>query len=259
MTRALVLAAGMGTRLSPLTDDKPKAMVSFLGRPLIERQLEVLRSTGIEDIAIIGGFRSDRLQGLGVPIVENRDYQRTNMVASMMCGAYLFDGTQDLVVSYGDILYEKRVLDGLLNKRGEVVVSADKNWLDLWRIRMNDPLEDAETFSVAGEDRIKELGQKPRDLQGIEGQYMGLNKFSAAGHRKFISHMEKSLAGTGGHRSIAMTDLMQNLIDHRFDVRASWTKSGWIEVDTIDDHAIYESLYKEGTLARFVNIDGDLQ
>ncbi|MBK1652709.1 sugar phosphate nucleotidyltransferase [Halorhodospira halochloris] len=60
--RAIILAAGQGTRLRPLTDDRPKCMVELEGKPLLEHQLEVLRGAGIEDIHVVGGYRAEWLQ-----------------------------------------------------------------------------------------------------------------------------------------------------------------------------------------------------
>jgi NDP-sugar pyrophosphorylase family protein len=59
---AIILVAGQGTRLRPLTNDKPKCLVELAGKPLLEHQLETLRARGVEDIHIVGGYRADQLQ-----------------------------------------------------------------------------------------------------------------------------------------------------------------------------------------------------
>ena len=69
--RAIVLAAGMGTRLLPLTRDRPKCLVELAGRPLLERQIAVLRRVGIDDISVVTGYRSDQVKPPGVRIIAN--------------------------------------------------------------------------------------------------------------------------------------------------------------------------------------------
>jgi len=61
--RVIILAAGQGTRLRPFTDDRPKCLVELHGRPLLHRQLDVLRAAGLNDIALVGGYRADCLEG----------------------------------------------------------------------------------------------------------------------------------------------------------------------------------------------------
>ena len=108
--RAVILAAGCGTRLRPLTDNRPKCMVELAGSSLLERQLMVLRAAGIDQITVVTGFRSDKIDADGCHLVHNPDYSVTNMVATLFCAREAFSAEHDLLISYGDIVYEPRVL-----------------------------------------------------------------------------------------------------------------------------------------------------
>ena len=72
---AIILAAGLGSRLRPLTDDRPKCLVSVLGTPMVEQQIRFLHEVGIKDITLVTGYRADRLDYLkeryGVELVHN--------------------------------------------------------------------------------------------------------------------------------------------------------------------------------------------
>ena len=74
MTKAIILAAGQGTRLLPYTKDLPKCMVEICGKPLIEFQLEVLRSCGISDINLVVGYESQKLESYGIPMYKNDNF-----------------------------------------------------------------------------------------------------------------------------------------------------------------------------------------
>ena len=114
--KVIILAAGQGTRLRPLTDDRPKCMVEVNGKSIIERQLAVMHNCGIkdEDITIVAGYRGDvlqqKFQDTKMDIIINEDYETTNMVCSLMCASELMESQDDILISYGDIIYEETVL-----------------------------------------------------------------------------------------------------------------------------------------------------
>lgn len=83
----IILAAGLGTRLRPLTNDRPKCLVPVLGTPMIEQQLRFLTEVGITDITVVSGYCADRLEYLktryGVKIVHNEYYNEYNNIYSL--------------------------------------------------------------------------------------------------------------------------------------------------------------------------------
>lgn len=234
--KAIILAAGMGSRLRPLTDDKPKCLVELDKIPLLDRQLEVLKSAGISNVHVIGGYLGHMLKRPNVTLHMNENYESTNMVETLFCAEEVLQGTQDIIISYGDIVYEPRVLQKLISSEAEVSVAADLDWLRYWYERMPNPLVDVETFVVDESDRIIELGQRPESLDVIEGQFMGLIKFRSDSLPKLrkawldARHQNRPLAS-----SMPMTDFLQMLIDRDWDVRASFVSGGWAEVDSVQD------------------------
>ena len=82
--KAIILAAGSGTRLKKYTENLPKGMLDFMGKTLIERQIEVYKECGIKDIIIVRGFAADKITYEGVKYYTNKDYANTNMVESLM-------------------------------------------------------------------------------------------------------------------------------------------------------------------------------
>ena len=94
--RAVILAAGEGTRLRPHTNDRPKCLVELAGRPLLAWQLDALHAAGVTDVTIVTGYRADQIT-VGTRRVHNDRYDDTNMVASLMCARAAFDGTDDVL------------------------------------------------------------------------------------------------------------------------------------------------------------------
>lgn len=252
MTRAIVLAAGQGTRLRPHTDDKPKCLVELAGRPLLARQLAALKRAGIEDIVLVGGYRADRLDDWHDTVVLNAAFESTNMVHSLFCAEAAFDGGDDVLIAYSDILYEDRVLRALLDCPAELAVAVNTQWRALWEQRMDDPLSDAETLRIDHAGHIVEIGKKASDYAEIEGQYMGLIKVRAD---QAVRVRAAFLASGPERASMYMTDFLQGLADSGLALTAVRVDGGWLEVDTVEDLAAYEALAGRGELDRFCRLD----
>ena len=92
--KAIILAAGRGSRLKGLTDDRPKCLVELGGVRLLDWQLAALKAAGIEDVVVVTGYRADLLQAEGVRTIHNPDWARTNMVRSLLCAALRSDEAQ---------------------------------------------------------------------------------------------------------------------------------------------------------------------
>jgi choline kinase len=237
MPKTLILAAGEGTRLRPHTIDRPKCLLEVEGRSLLDRQLDVLRAEGADPIVLIGGYLADKLRRPGIALKLNPRYAETNMVWTLFCAEEELEG--EVIVAYGDIVYSRKILRALLDSRADIAVTIDLDWEAYWRARNEDPIADAETLKVAPDGRILELGQKPKSLAEIEGQYMGLMKFSAAGIEtlKKVFHGARRAGNLRGKlpEKAYMTDLLQATIDAGHRLQSVPVHGGWVEVDTVSD------------------------
>ena len=235
--KVIILAAGEGTRLRPFTLDRPKCLVEVDKVSLLDMQLSVLRKEKVEQVVLIGGYLSEMLARSGVELRLNQRYFETNMVWTLFCAEEDFgDG---FILAYGDIVYSREVLRELIVKDGDICVAIDLDWEQYWRARNEDPLDDAETLKMNKNGEITEIGQKPKSLSEIEGQYMGLIKFSSIGVSilKKIFHHSK-MTGYLKDKSLEkafMTDLLQAIIDSGYKVQSVPVHAGWIEVDTVED------------------------
>jgi len=146
--RTIHLAAGQGTRLRPITNDRPKPLVELAGTSLLERNVETLQTAGVDDQVVVTGYMSERIEELGYETVHNEVFDETEMVYSLFCAQERFPNDRDLIISYGDILYDRSVVEEILSCDAPLSVVIDKKWRDLWQGRFDDPLEDAETLQI---------------------------------------------------------------------------------------------------------------
>lgn len=242
MKRLIILAAGRGTRLGPITDALPKCMVPLAGKPLLEWQLDTAREAGAEAIIVVRGYRGDQLTLSGVTYVENPAFASTNMVYSLWCARQYF--ATEFVLSYGDILYNPDVLRALFRAPHAIAVAVDSRWLSYWRQRFANPLSDAESLQLDADGCIVDIGKKVRALSDIQGQYVGLVGFRDRGVdvlRTALAERAQTCEGQArpnGSRPFAqqyVTDLLQGLIDQGHSIHSVPTEGGWLEIDTLGD------------------------
>lgn len=237
--KAFILAAGQGTRLRPLTNDRPKCLVELAGKPLLEHQLAVLRAAGVSDIHIIGGYRADQLRRPDATLHINPRYAETNMVTTLFAAEEEMTADADIIISYGDIVFEPGVLAALIELDAPIALAVDRAWRRYWAARMEDPLVDAETLKLTDGNRVVELGKKPQSYDDIEGQYTGLIKIRADHVAKLPGiwrAMDRDALFDGkDHDNMYMTSFIQHLIDMGWETRAAFIENGWAEVDCQED------------------------
>ena len=183
--KSIILAAGEGKRLRPLTENIPKCMVKLFGKSLLEWQVDTFRRHGISDISVVTGYRAESITIPNIKFYKNDEFASTNMVETLFCAKN--EMHDNVIVSYGDILFEGRVLNKLIDSTEDISVVVDKEWEKYWNVRFDDPLEDAETMLLDRDGYILDLGQKPNTIQEIHRQYIGLMKF----HGKSLDFMNQ--------------------------------------------------------------------
>ncbi|HTS51316.1 MAG TPA: phosphocholine cytidylyltransferase family protein [Bryobacteraceae bacterium] len=242
---AVILAAGRGSRLGVQTEDRPKCMVELAQRPLIARQMAALRRGGVTRIGVVRGYRGDMIDFPDVAYFENPRWAETNMVMSLVAAADWLR-TGPAVISYADIFYGHDIVEQLAASPGDLAVAYDRGWRSLWTRRFADPLSDAETFRTDALGNLIEIGRRATRIEEIEGQYMGLLKFTP----RAWSAVEAVLAGLDPKTRDAMdmTTLLRALLDSGFPISTAGISGQWGEIDSLDDLNLYEKMIREGEL-----------
>jgi phosphoenolpyruvate phosphomutase len=250
---AVILAAGQEEQLLPLTEDKPKALLDIKGKTILERQIHILKSAGINNIAVSLGYRAGAVKLPNLQTFENPNYQSTGIAASLFAATPMLKGR--VIVMYGDILFDKTILERLLASPADVSVVVDRAWYDLYRTEGRSP--EGADLVVTGEAPVRshrflpseepadilKIGQK-LDKKSVTGEFIGLACFSAEGVAQLKKAYQDGLdkpADAPYHeapsfRLASLNDLLQELIDRKVAVKAIDTYKGWLEIDTIEDY-----------------------
>ncbi|HEY6608112.1 MAG TPA: NTP transferase domain-containing protein, partial [Candidatus Limnocylindria bacterium] len=237
--RAIIVAAGRGSRMRHLTRDRPKTTLLLGHRSLIDRQLDAFRALGIDDITIVTGYRAEMLQLPGVRTRHNGDWANNNILHSLMYAADELDG--EVIVSYSDIVYERSVVERLLEADGDLLAICDTAWKDIYVGRLDHPVGQAEKV-VVQDGRIARIG-KHLTADEADGEFIGLLRVSRRGAellRTTFAELAATHAGapfqaSSQFENAYLTDMLQELIDRGHEVRPVMIEGGWREIDTIED------------------------
>ena len=166
--KAIILTAGKGKRLEPLTKDIPKSMLKVGGKTLIERLINTLNELGITDITLITGHgakKVEELLGNKVKYIYNKKYDSTNNILSQWLAKDIIK-ENDCLIMHADILIHKDIIKRLIDHKGDICLAIqEKDKRDMIRVKMKDGL-------------ITEIN-KPIPFEGAFGNFIGAAKYSA--------------------------------------------------------------------------------
>jgi choline kinase len=237
--RAIILAAGRGSRMKRLTESKPKCLVELRGKPLLDWQLEALYAGGITEVGIVTGYKRELLSIRGLVEFFNPRWTETNMVTSLSCAGPWLQETP-CIVCYSDIFFSAAAVKSLLKIQDPIALTYDPNWLGLWKDRFGDPLLDAETFRLNADKSLAEIGKKPHSVFEVEGQYMGLLRFTPIGWSA-VTKIRSALTGKEND-VMHMTHMLQKIIEARLlRIAAIPVHDECGEIDSQEDLELYQT------------------
>ncbi len=257
---AIILAAGEGKRLRPITNDKPKSLVKLFGKTLLEWQLSIFQKCGIDDICVVTGYNSQLINYPGLDYIKNNNFMNTNMMESLFCASEKFK--ESTIVSYADIIFEEKILRALIGSDEDFSIIIDKNWKEYWELRFENPIKDAESLKIDNDGFITNIGKKVNAVGEIEGQYIGLMKFQNNAIKKIKSFYngckltyERNNTNPLNHnlpfKNSYMTDFLQGLIDNGSKLKAVTIAGGWLELDSMNDYNLYTKSNSEKLISKF--------
>lgn len=187
--KAVILAAGVGSRLAPLTDDRPKALVPVLGEPILFRHLGSLAKAGIaeRDVIVVGGYKIDVLRqaladgGHGdVTVVPNDRFEPWNNFWSLYVAEAAIGGDDFLQID-GDALLDDVILPRMIAAPGEALLAVD----------CRDELDD-ETMKVQLRPDGQQVAAVSKKLAAADcvGEYIGVTKLTAAAAHQVFRELE---------------------------------------------------------------------
>lgn len=262
--KAIILAAGEGKRLKPFTDRNPKCLLPLEGKSILDRQIETMHSLGLSDVVCVKGYMADKIMRDDIKFYINEKFSTTNMVMTLWCAKEEFN--DDIIISYGDILYNAEVLEKVMKSPHDISVVVDREWEAYWKMRFDEPLKDAEALKMDNQSRIKVIGQKAKNISDVEAGYIGLIKFSKKGletlRTSFLNAQraaEKGDSPWGISRPFEgayMTDMLQGLINEGNEVYGTLINGGWFEIDSNRDYDLAKRLFVNGKVTNLHAVCG---
>jgi phosphoenolpyruvate phosphomutase len=234
VTGAVVLAASQGD-LGNLTCDQPKCMIDVRGQSLLQRLVSTLSDSGIREIAVVRGYRKETIALGGIVTVDNDRHADTGEVYSLACARRQLEG--NVVLTYGDILFRRYILDGLLAADGDIVVAVDTlGPLAGSRAAMRDLVVADRPFSgnYLDDDPIQlRLVSQILDPAESCGEWIGLARFTARG----VSWLreEIDLLEAEGMLEQADIPLLLTRLASKHPVMVHYVTGHWMDVDTLED------------------------
>ncbi len=248
-TKALIIAAGMGRRLHPYTDEMPKCLVPVRGRPMLARQLDAFRAHGVERFVIVRGYKAEVLEqrkgelGAGVSFVENAEFASNNILQSMFKAGAQLD--EPLYVTYADIVFAHDVVGALAAAEDDFSLVVDRDFKEIYEGRTQHPLPEAEVCSVDASGRIDAVGKRSVPVERAYGEFIGLAKLSRAGAARLAAAYDRLAVSYSGRetdpfgrntwRGAYLTDLFEHLIGAGETFRSVDIHGRWREIDTTQD------------------------
>jgi L-glutamine-phosphate cytidylyltransferase len=241
-TKALIVAAGLGSRLKGHTENLPKCMLDFGGKTLLQRQLQAYNDCGIKDITVIRGYKKEKINYKNLNYVTNPDYKNNNILNSIFFAEKIING--NIVVSYSDILFDSNVVKRLLTSDHDISVVVDIDWKGYYMNRKDHPLSEAENVIFDSNNQILKIGKIGTQKEEVHGEFIGMIKLTNRGaeifkenfHRVKKLYWNKPFQRAATFQKAYLTDMIQELVDIGIKVHCVIIERGWKEIDTVEDY-----------------------
>lgn len=234
--KALILAAGLGTRLAPITDDRPKSLVPVNGKPIIIKQIENLLENGITDITVISGYKGDMLKKTvlnlypDIKIIHSADYATTNNMYSAYLAKEAVENEPFLMMN-ADVFYDASVITALLkNESPNAIVTDIGRYIE-------------ESMKVVEkEGRLVKISKEIPQAEAV-GVSIDVYKFSAEGGTAFFQKCADYIESKGELKlwsEVALNDVLSEVI-----FKPCPLVGRWLEIDNHDDLTEAEVLFND--------------
>jgi len=241
-TKALIIAAGLGSRLKKHTENLPKCMLDFGGKTLLQRQLEAYKKSGVENISLIRGYKKEKIKYKGIKYFENTDYRNNNILNSIFYAEKVING--NIIISYSDILFDTSVVQRTLESNHDISVVVDIDWRGYYVGRKDHPISEAENVIFNSNNEVEKIGKINKGNQEVHGEFIGMIKLSDYGtkifkenfHRLKKIYWNKPFQRAKIFQKAYLTDFIQELVDIGIKVHCVIIESGWKEIDTVEDY-----------------------
>ncbi|HOJ50417.1 MAG TPA: phosphocholine cytidylyltransferase family protein [Spirochaetota bacterium] len=237
--KAVILAAGMATRLKPLTDETPKTLLEINGKPILYYMLNNLKMNGIYDIVIVTGFMREKIEDyvknnfndLKFEFVYNKDYNSTNNAYSLLLTE---DYVKEFILLDSDIVFHPEIIKKLLNFSKRPVLAIEKH----------ECLDEEIKVLLDKQNRVLDIS-KTVDPKIAFGESIGIEVFDERAKSVLFDTLEKRIIKEGRVNEFYEASFKE-MIDNGFNFYGIDTSEyPAIEIDFVEDLNEASKLIKE--------------
>jgi choline kinase len=246
--KAIIIAAGDGSRLGNLTKDLPKSLVDVNGKSIIERQISTFKKNGIDEIIVIIGPNKDKFQLNDVEYIFDKNFHEHEQLGSLMAAGKHFQN--DIVISFGDVIVDNKIMKQIVESTYDIGVAIDLKWKKNYENRTQHPKSEADLALI----KSNKLTKIKKNLDYVEnyqlGEFLGIVKLSDDGCKLLLKRYNEIRNDDNGRFHDAesstkayLTDMIQELIDSKIEVKPIFISGKWCEIDTIEDLKSAEDMF----------------
>lgn len=224
--KAVILAAGRGTRMPEITRDKPKCLIEVEGKTILERQIEILLQNSVEKMYLVIGYMAEKIkEKVGstekVKLIENKEYAITDNIYSLYLTRSRVKGKEFILLN-GDAIFEENIFKKLITQEGKNIVPVDSTHYDLEELKIR------EEYGL-----IKEILPKNASKEISDGSTIGIFKFSCEGSKALFDEIEILVEKNIKNKwfEYALNNVLKKIKMYKVDIQGL----KWIEVDTVED------------------------
>ena len=239
--RVIILAASRGAEMGEVTAGIPKAMVSIGGVPLLHKLVAQFRASGIRRIVVIRGYAADKVHAPDVEFVDNDEFEGTGELLSLSKALNYLEG--EVILSFGDILFRKHILNNLVAEEHDIVIAVDA----AWERRQNatgyiDYVTATRPYALRyDEEEVFLTATGPRlDRENIHGEWIGLMKMTSRGSAQVKAALA-DMARRADFRTLRFDDLFKYLLEQKQRVQVLYITGHWLDVDDLDDLSLAQT------------------
>lgn len=234
--KALILAAGFGSRLAPITDNNPKSMVPVNGKPILEKQIENLLENDINDITIITGYKSEVIENViknkypFIKLINSVDYATTNNMYSAFLAKETFMG-EPFYMMNADVFFDSSVITELAKDKYKSAIVVDEGTYNEESMKV-----------VFNGNKITDISKQISEKDAL-GCSIDVYKFSKEDGEKFFNKCSEYIVDKKELKLWSEVALNDILVDSNF--QSCPLIGRWYEIDNHDDLAKASELFKE--------------
>lgn len=229
-TDAIILAATQGQALGPLTETKPKGMLSIAGKPILTRLVDDLKKEGVKNCRVVVGFRADAVSLTDCPLIENPRHESTGELTSLELALDRIGSSS--IITYGDLLCRSYIIRDLLHAPGEIVIVVDSaigEERDI--VHCSTPDSRAVYQEVA---QLRKISQSLSELKRLDGRFIGMMLVRGSGVQSVQKAM-RALKQNPDFDSLGLPDLLNHLVESGNSVNVHYIHGHWMDVNSLQD------------------------